>query len=90
MTLYFTEEEMISFIRGKGYEVTEVEAWRDHNSYHGMTKDELVKIEIAYWNVAGKGKIPEFRKNPTEFDVMSKYGIKTIFEKLMHKALLNL
>lgn len=103
MTLSFTEEEMISFIEKKGYRVEEVDAWYSEYKYHHG--DEMtyidVKIKIAYkYKLLGRklyrnphviSERPDIDiKRGEQYNLESLYGIKTIFGKLMHKALLNL
>lgn len=94
---YFTEEEMISFLERKGYFIETITSWySEHKYHHGDDMEYIdVEIKIAYTNGYEHMGIPPNRPNEMieegrKYDLEYNYGIKTVFEKLMHKALLNL
>ena len=92
MELYFSEDEMIEFLEGKGYTVEYVKAWVQYSSTHGTDKNYPRIAQIAYSGLVG------FRDRPTDLIekgnwnslMISPYSLEKVFQKELQKALLQL
>jgi hypothetical protein len=79
MTLNFTEQEMIIFLKKRGYTIEEIPTY---NTYYNELVDRVTLI--AY-------KIrPNITGTPSGVSMNSQYGIETTFRMELKEALLSL
>lgn len=85
LQLYFTQEEMVSFLEKQGYTIKKVNTWKSYNTYHNQVEDSKYSVDVA-------------TKDPNQFDGekeyhhinLDKFSVKFIFSQEIKSKLLSL
>jgi hypothetical protein len=85
LQLYFTKEEMVSFLEKQGYTIKKINTWKSFNTYHNQVEDSIHTIDVAL-------------KDPNQFDDdkdyhhvnLDKFSVKVIFGEEIKLKLLSL
>lgn len=87
LKLFFSEEEIISFLKKNGYTIEEVETWENHSSYHNSVETEYLKVKVAFLS---KDKVDGDLLLRDKYSITSKIGIERVFRNVIREKLLNL
>ena len=87
LKFYFSEEEIISFLKKNGYTIEEVETWENHSSYHNRVETTTLKVKIAFLS---KDDIEGGLLLRDKYSITSKIGIEQVFRNIIREKLLNL
>ncbi len=87
LKLFFSEEEIISFLKKNGYTVEEVETWDNQSLYHNRAETIFLKVKIAFLS---KDDIDGDLLLRDKYSITSKCGIEKVFRKVIVEKLLNL
>ena len=85
LKIYFSVDEMRTFLSMKGYKFTDVDCWDSHNAYHNDVEYTDHKVQIAHKDVALATVLTDKRKGEVE-----NYSVERVFLKEMKSALLKL
>lgn len=80
LKLYFSKEEIISFLIKNGYTIKNTETWEN-----GSKKSS--SIEVAY---PSAGDFDTNLFTGEKYSIRSKYGIEVVFKKIIKEKILNL
>lgn len=87
LKLFFSEEEIISFLLKNEYTIENIDTRLNHNSYHNNIETINTKVKIAL------SKNTDIEKDfllKDKYSIKSKYGIEQVFKNLLKEKLLNL
>lgn len=87
LKLFFSEEEIISFLKKNGYTIEEVETWENHSSYHNSVETVSLKVKVAFLS---KDEIDGDLLLRDRYSITSKIGIERVFRNVIREKLLNL
>lgn len=87
LKLFFSEEEIISFLKKNGYTIEEVETWENHSSYHNSVETVNLKVNVAFLS---KDEIDGDLLLRDKYWIESKIGIELVFRNVIREKLLNL
>lgn len=87
INLYFTDEEMKSFLTKEGYTISKIKTWSSFNTYHNQVENQNREIEVAFL-----GNLNEFNNSDKEYryDSVDKYSLKNVFSGVIKTKLLSL
>jgi len=86
LKLYFTKEEMTSFLIKQGYTVKTIKVVRSYNTYHNQVEDSCHNQEVAF-----KDEIKFTDPNEKHMYMkVEKYFIESIFHNEIKDKLLSL
>jgi len=85
LRMYFSDDEMRTFLHMKGYSFTEVDCWDSHNCYHNDVEYTDHKVEIAHKDDGLAKVLTDKRISEVE-----NYSLEEVFQKEMRQALLKL
>ena len=90
LKLYFTESEMIEFLKGKGYSVIdEIQTQHTENSYHNKTVT-LYHTRTLVYKDEDLDNVKKFVNENEDHGVYLKYGVPFNFRKEVKKIVLSL
>lgn len=84
INLWFNEEEMIFFLKKKGFRITEIDSYRCESAYHNDVNIINMKLTIAT-----DTKSPVIENDQID-SYYSKYLLENVFETELRKGLLRL
>jgi hypothetical protein len=87
INLYFTDDEMKTFLTKKGFTIKTVKAWKSYNTYHNQVEDNEFDIEVAFTDGIHEFNSPN---GSYRFDSIDKYKIKNVFTDVLKSNLLGL
>lgn len=87
LKLYFSEEEMIDYLKKKGYTIEEVDSWYSQNEYHNRVEHYDCKVKIAY---AYRERPSNTELEGDNYSINSKYGIENVFKNKIKKRILSI
>jgi hypothetical protein len=87
LKLFFSEQEIISFLERSGYTVEDVDTWENESSYHNKVETVSYKVKIAF---KSKDEIDGDLLLRDKYWIESKIGINTVFRSLIKEKILNL
>lgn len=87
LKLFFSEEEIISFLKKNGYTIEEVETWENHSPCHNSVETVRLKVKIAFLS---KDEIDGDLLLRDKYWIKSKVGIERVFRNVIREKLLNL
>ena len=87
INLYFTDEEMKTFLIKEGYTISKIKTWSSYNTYHNQVENNNSVMEVAYI-----GEISEFNNSEKEYryDSVDKHKVKNVFQTVLKTKLLGL
>lgn len=85
LEVYFSDDEMRTFLSMKGYNFTDVDCWDSHNAYHNDVEYTDHKVQIAHKDDALATVLTDKNKREVE-----KYSFEEVFLKEMKSSLLKL
>jgi hypothetical protein len=85
--LYFTNDEMSSFLIKEGYTISKIKTWSSYNTYHNQVENNISEMVVAYLD-----EITEFNNSEKEYrkDSVEKYSLKNVFTSVIKSKLLTL
>lgn len=89
LELQFSEEEIIEFLKKKGYSIKEIQTSITYPTYHNSLVTDYHTRKLAYIDV-DSNYIDDFVSKYDDNDVQKKYGIYWVFKNLIKKHLLNI
>ena len=87
LKLFFSEEEIISFLKKNGYTIEEVETWENHSSYYNNVETVSLKVKVAFLS---KDELDGDLLLRDKYWIESKIGIERVFRNVIREKLLNL
>lgn len=87
LKLFFSEEEIISFLKKNGYTIEEVETWENHSSYYNSVETVSLKVKVAFLS---KDELDGDLLLRDKYWIESKIGIERVFRNVIKEKLLNL
>ena len=86
LKLYFTKEEMKSFLEKEGYTVKTVKGIKSYNTYHNQVEDSCFDCDVAF-----KDEIKFTDPNEKYMHLhLEKYLIEGVFHREIKNKLLSL
>lgn len=87
INLYFTDDEMKSFLQKEGFVIKSIKTWSSYNTYHNQVENSYLDLTVAYKNGLDYFKNEEevFKK-----DTVDKYQLKQVFTNVLKCKLLGL
>ena len=87
INLYFTDDEMKTFLTKEGYTIKSVKTWSSYNTYHNQVEENNFDVLVAF-----KDEITEFNDSDGTYRSSSidKYKVKNVFTDVLKSKLLGL
>lgn len=85
--LYFTDDEMKSFLLKLGYTIKKIKTWTSYNTYHNQVEDSYSQVEVAF-----KDDTTKFDNDDEVFkkDTIYKFELNQVFHEEIKNKLLSL